>query len=125
MFVVSSQKCPVEVQHIQRISIRVSAVTRLTPAVPVMCAHPAPEGFVESRKRRRGAHQADAERKNRAQDPAAQKITVVIQAFYFAYMDFLPEMTAECIKSPFNPIAASFLLFFTDKSVYGGLKNVR
>ncbi|KAL1253044.1 hypothetical protein QQF64_017737 [Cirrhinus molitorella] len=29
------------------------------------------------------------------------------------------------IKSPFNPITASFLLFFTDKSVYGGLKNVR
>lgn len=70
MFVVSGQKGPVEVQHIQRISVRVSAVTRLTSLVFARCSHPTPERLVESRKRRRGAHQTDPERENCAQDTA-------------------------------------------------------
>lgn len=72
MFVVSGQKGSVEVQHIQRISVGVSAVTRLTSAAPARCSHPAPERLVESRERRRGAHQTDPEREDCAQDPAGK-----------------------------------------------------
>lgn len=68
--VVSSQKGPVEVHHVERISIGVSAMTRLTSAALARCSHSIPERLVESRKRRRGVHQTDPQRENCAQDPA-------------------------------------------------------
>lgn len=72
LFVVSGHKCPEEVQHIQRIAVGVSAVNRLASAAPARCSHPAPECLLVSRERRRGAHQTDPEREDRAQDPAGK-----------------------------------------------------
>lgn len=70
VFVVSGQKGPVEVHHVERISVGVSAMTRLTSAALARCSHPIPERLVESRKRRRGVHQTDPQREYCAQDPA-------------------------------------------------------
>ncbi len=72
LFLVSGHKRPEEVQHILRIAFGVSAVNRLTSAAPAGCSHPAPECLLESRERRRGAHQTDPEREDRAQDPAGK-----------------------------------------------------
>jgi len=66
LFVVSGQKGPVEVHHVERIPAGVSALTRLTSAARPRCSHPIPQRFVESGKGHSGIHQRD----NCAQDPA-------------------------------------------------------
>lgn len=74
VFFVSSQKCPVEVHHIQRISGQMSAVTCPTSAVSASCSHFIPESLLKSRKSSRAAHQTDREGQNCAEESAGKHV---------------------------------------------------